>query len=100
MGNKRKTDAECYRELENLYYKNGVRFIMAVSHLLSIGVNVASDITDEDIAELEENGLMTQDYVQDLVRLTREIGKIVKDDPVKIIQFCQTKEIFENMQCD
>lgn len=98
MGNKRKTDAEHYRELEDLYYKNGMAFVMAVSHLLSIGVNVASDITDDDIAELEGNGLMTQDYVQDLVRLTREIGKIVHDDPVKIIQFCQTKKIFENMK--
>lgn len=92
-----KTNAEYYSELEDLYYKNGVRFIMAVSHLLSIGVNVASDITDEDIAELEGNGLMTQDYVQDLVRLTREIGKIVHDDPVKIIQFCQTKVLFEDL---
>lgn len=98
MGNERKTDAEYYRELEDLYYKNGMRFIMAVSHMLSIGVNVSSDITDEDLAELEGNGLMTQDYVQDLVRLTRDIAKIVHDDPVKIIQYCQMKKMLENMK--
>jgi hypothetical protein len=84
-----------HKKLVDLYYKNGTVFIMAISHLLSIGINNAAKITDEQIEKVEGNGLMTQLFCQEIVRLAREIAKIVENDPIRLIQFCMVEELFD-----
>ena len=84
-----------YKDLKKIYDNNRLDvFVMATAHLLDIGYRNAVSITDEDINELKENGLMTKEFVQDLVRLTREIAKNV-DSCTEIVQFCMVEKIFD-----
>ncbi len=84
-----------YKNLKKIYDNNRLDvFIMATAHLLDIGYRQAVSITDKDIDELEENELMTKEFIQDLVRLTREIAKNV-DSSIEIIQFCMVEKIFD-----
>lgn len=84
------------KELDNLYYKSGWMFPMAVSHLLDIGFRAAQQITEKDIEELEGNGLMTKEFVQDLVRTSKEIAEICNYEPTKLVMYCSVKELFDN----
>lgn len=84
-----------YNNMKKIYYRNPQMFIMATAHLLDIGFRKANEITDEDINELEGNGLMTQDFVQDLVRMTRDIAAECGNDVVEIIMFCMAEDIFD-----
>lgn len=68
-------------------------FCMAASHLLDIGWRTAQQITDEDLEEIEGNGLMTADYVRALCRTARDISKACT--PVKFIQFCQLEQLYD-----
>lgn len=70
-------------------------FNMALSHLLDIGFRQALKIKDSDIEKLEENGLMTRKFVQDLVRLSRQIAQM--SSPTEIIQFAQSEQIFDTL---
>jgi len=85
-----------YKNLKAIYDKTRLdMFSMAVAHLLDIGFRSAEEITDDEIAQMKGNGLMTQGFVQDLVRLSREIAKACDNNPVEIIQFCQAEEVFD-----
>lgn len=44
-----------------------------VSYIMDKGISNIKEITDEQIEKLEGNGLMTQDFVQSLVRCARRI---------------------------
>ncbi len=84
-----------YKDLQKIYY--GTRhsfFAMAVSHLLDIGYRNAIEITEDDIAKMEGNGLMTQGFVQDLVRTTVEIAKTI-DNVAELFQFCSAEDVFD-----
>lgn len=83
-----------YQDLKKLYDKtNKPMFCMAITHLMDIGFRKAIEITDEEISEIKENSMMTQDFIQNLVRLTREIANVAS--PVEIIQFCQAIEMYD-----
>lgn len=85
-----------YKNLKAIYSKTRLdMFSMAVAHLLDIGFRSAEKITDNEIAQMEGNGLMTQGFVQDLVRLSREIARACDGNPVELIQFCMAEEVFE-----
>lgn len=83
-------------ELNKLYNENHLAtFSMAVSHLLDVGFRRMEKVTDEDIEEdVEGNGLMTKEFVQDLMRLARDIAKAC-ESPIDIIRFCQKKKVFD-----
>lgn len=84
-----------YDKLKAIYNRERLDvFSMAVSHLLDIGFRHAEKITDDEIEQMKGNGLMTQDFVQYLVKLSREIAQNC-DNPVEIIQFCQAEEVFD-----
>ena len=68
-------------------------FGMAVSYLMDIGWRTAIEITDEEIKEVEGNGLMTQEFCQYLCKLAREIAQSCS--PTQLIQLCEAEEIFE-----
>lgn len=85
-----------YANLKEIYRKtNLAMWNMSVAYLLDYGVSRVVKITDEEIESLEENGLMTQDFVQDLVRTAREIARECENNVVEIIQFCMVEECFD-----
>ena len=47
-----------------------------VSYIMDKGMSNVKEITDEQIEKLEGNGLMTQDFVQSLVRCAKRIGYV------------------------
>ena len=84
-----------YAKLKEIYYKTRLDiFSMAVTYLCDIGYRNVVDITDKEIDELEGNGLMTQSFVQMLVRLAREISGVI-ESPTELIQFCDAMGVFE-----
>ena len=92
--NKGEKEMSYKEELNKLYNKNTVLFMVSVTHLLDIGFNRAQQIQDKDIESLKGNGIMTKQYVQDLVRLTREIANTVT--PTELMQWMQTAELFSD----
>lgn len=56
------------KEEFDLRMGNGV-----ISYIMDKGIENVKEITDEQISKLEGNGLMTQDFVQSLVRCARRI---------------------------
>ena len=84
-----------YNKMYEVYRKNPRTFPIAVAYFADKGYSFTKQITDEDIAELEGNGLMTKEFVQELVRTAREITEATDDNAVEIIQFCAAEEIFD-----
>ena len=83
-----------YANIEKIYNRERLDiFAMATTHLMSIGWNAAESITDEDIAEVEGNGLMTKEFCQMLCELAREIAQSCS--PVEFIQLCQVKRLYD-----
>lgn len=82
-------------ELNKLYNENRLDvFSMAVCNLLDYGFRQMESVTDENIEAQKENGLMTKEFVQDLVRLSRDIARAC-NNPIDIIRFCQKKKVFD-----
>ena len=86
-----------YEGMKKLYLNNQYNglFHMAVSYIMDKGFTFVSEIEDKDVESIEGNGLMTKEYVQDLVNLAREIVKECNNNLVEIIQFCMAEELFE-----
>lgn len=61
---------------------------MVYMYILDKGIQFCKEITDEDISEIEGNGLMTADFVQSLVRAARAVSTECKLDEIM-------NEIFE-----
>lgn len=76
------------REICNKEAK-GIPYVMIISYILDKGQSVISDITDEQIEELEGNGLMTKRFVQGLVRAAREVVR--RCDQSEIIQLIKAE---------
>ena len=83
-----------YKDIKAIYDRTRLDvFCMASTHLMMLGWNVAQKMTDEDIAKVEGNGLMTQGFCQMLCKLAREIAQTV--DPSEFIQFCQVEKLYD-----
>jgi len=83
-----------YKDIENIYKNTRLdAFLMASSHLMDIGWRRAVQMTDEQIAQVEGNGLMTAEFCQMLCRVARDIAKA--GSPVEFIQFCQVNELYD-----
>ena len=84
-----------YAKLKEIYEKTRLdMFAMAVSYLIDTGYSAVEQITDEEIAEMEGNGLMTKEFVQGLVKLAREITRVTEHG-TEVIQFCAALSVFE-----
>ena len=68
---------------------NGIPYVMIISYILDKGQETISQIEDEDIERLEENGLMTKDFVQQLVRTAREV--VLNCDQSDIIRLAKAE---------
>lgn len=84
-----------YEKMYKIYRKNPSIFPMATGYLTDKGFEFVKQITDEDIEELEGNGLMTEEFVKDLVQTAREIVEASDNSSVEIIQFCAAEKIFD-----
>ena len=85
-----------YANLKKMYDNtHPVMWSMAIAHLLNIGFNTAVTITDEQIETLEENGMMTKEFVQGIVRLARDIAVECGNNVVELIQFCEITKPFD-----
>lgn len=85
-----------YANMTKIYENtNTVMYNMSVAYLLDKGFTFVSQITDEDIESLEENGMMTKEFVQGIVRTAREIERECGNDVIELIQFCQKKRVFD-----
>ena len=83
-----------YKDIKEIYDHTDLAvFSMATTQLMIMGWNKAEKLTDEEIAEQEGNGLMTQEFVQDLLRLARKVAKTCS--PVEFIQFCQVEKLYD-----
>lgn len=83
-----------YKDIKEIYDHTDLAvFSMATTQLMLMGWNDAEKLTDEEIAEQKGNGLMTQEFVQDLLRLTRKVAKTCS--PVEFIQFCQVEKLYD-----
>ena len=83
-----------YEKIKEIYDRTRLDiFIMAATHLMHIGWDVAGKITDKQIDKVEGNGLMTKEFCQELVRIARDIAKAC--NAVEFIQFCQVEKLFD-----
>lgn len=49
--------------------------LMVITYLFDKGFSFCQSITDEDVAEVKGNGMMSTEFVQSLVRCARELAK-------------------------
>ena len=90
----RNLEVEMYKDIKAIYDRERLAiFSMATTHLMDIGWRNAAKITDEEIAAVKGNGLMTKDFCQHLCRLAREIATTI--EPVEFIQFCQVEKLYD-----
>lgn len=84
-----------YGKMYEVYKKSPAVFPIAAAYLVDKGFTFVSQITDEDIEGLEGNGLMTKEFVQELVQMARDIVTASDNNAVEIIQFCAAEGIFD-----
>ena len=77
---------------------SGIPYVMILSYILDKGQSTIIQITDEDIENLEENGLMTKEFIQGLVKTAREV--VLNCDQSDIIalakaEWCCTGEHYD-----
>lgn len=83
-----------YENMLEIYKRNPPMYAMSVSYLLDKGFTYVKQIKDEDIEGLEGNWLMTQEFVQDLVRTARDIANECGNNVTEVIQFCMAEQIY------
>lgn len=90
-----------YKNLKEIYDERPKDiFSMAMAHIVDKWFNNIKGISDEEINKYEGNLYMTAEFVQELVKLAREIVRTA-DNPTEIIQFCQAVDLFDrNFYCD
>lgn len=82
-----------YTELKKIYRETRVDYFnMAICHLMNIGFLNAEKITDEEIASVEGNGLMTKEFCEWIMKTAREIAKV--SNLVELIQLCMAEDIY------
>ena len=52
-----------------------IPYVMILSYILDKGQSMISQITDEDIDKIKDNGFMTADFQKGIVRAAREVVK-------------------------
>lgn len=84
-----------YSKLNELFQKNRLDiFVMAMSYIIDKGYETVKAITDDDIATIKGNSLMTEDFCKDLVKLAREIC-MTAENGIELYQFAMANELFD-----
>lgn len=75
-----------------------VPYVMIISYILDKGESLIRMITDEEIEDIEDNGLMTAEFQKRLIRAAREIVlNCDQSDIVRLIksEWCCSGEIYD-----
>ena len=84
-----------YEKLNKVYNETRLDlFCMAVGYVIDKGVEYVSQFEDKDIDELKGTPMMTDGFVQSLVRTARDIAKATNTG-IELVQFCDAKGVFE-----
>lgn len=84
-----------YAKLNEIYDKTQTAvFVCGITYLIEKGMENVVQITDEQIAEVKGNGLMTDGFCQAIIKVAKKIAESVESS-VEIIQFADTKGLFE-----
>ena len=76
----------------------GVPYVMIISYILDKGERLCRGITDEQIAGLEENPLMTKEFIQAMVTAAREICRECdQSEFIRLIKsdWCCSGEVYD-----
>lgn len=76
----------------------GIPYVMILSYILDKGESTIREITDNQIEELEGNGMMTKNFVQGLVRTAREVCRQCdQSDIVRLFkaEWCCGGEVYD-----
>ena len=85
-----------YKELKKIYDKTRTEiFIMGISHLLTIGFNNATQISDEQLASIKDAEWASAGFLRQIVVTAREIAVACGNNPVELIQFCMVENCFD-----
>ena len=84
-----------YAKLNEVYEKTQTAiFVCGITYLIEKGMENVVQITDEQIAEVKGNGLMTDGFCQAIIKVAKKIAESVESS-VEIIQFADAKGLFE-----
>ena len=84
-----------YNNLKKIYDENRLDvFAMSVAHLLDIGFKNARGITNEQIETIKEAKWATKEFLQELVRVARDIA-VACDSNTELIMFCEANQVFD-----
>lgn len=84
-----------YAKLNEIYDKTQTAvFVCGITYLIEKGMENVVQITDEQIAEVKGNGLMTDGFCQTIIKVAKKIAESVESS-VEIIQFADAKGLFE-----
>lgn len=84
-----------YAKLNEIYDKTQTAvFVCGITYLIEKGMENVVQITDEQIAEVKGNGLMTDGFCQAIIKVAKQIAESVESS-VEIIQFADVKGLFE-----
>lgn len=75
-----------------------VPYTMVLSYLLSKGTDFTKQIVDEQIDSLEENGMMTKTFIQNLVKAARAVARECdQNDIVRLFKsdWCCAGEVYD-----
>lgn len=75
-----------------------VPYVMVISYILDKGESMIKEITDEDIANIEGNALMTEGFVKAMVRAAREVVReCTQDEIIQLIkaEWCCSGEEYD-----
>jgi len=75
-----------------------VPYVMIISYILDKGQSVIKEITDEQIAEVEGNALMTEGFCRAIIRAAREVVReCTQDEIIQLIkaEWCCSGEEYD-----
>ena len=76
----------------------GIPYVMVISYILEKGQDMISEITDKQIEAVSENGFMTKEFAQVLIRTSREVVKNCdQNDIIRLIkaEWCCSGEVYD-----
>ena len=87
-----------YKKLQQIECAFGKHiFGLAIGVLLDEGVKSISELTDEQIEELNGNSFISTELWQTIVKVARSIATTIKSDPSLIISYCQDNHFFNSI---
>ncbi len=86
-----------YDKLMEIYRKhsNDGMFVLAITYIINKGQDMVSGITEEQIQSVKDNGIMSAEFSQNIIRTAKEINEAVGESGQALYQFCQAESIFE-----